>query len=379
MDILLIPNQPTFPIPKTPFVKWDRWDCGPFLSFATRKELLKRVPVSLRHPDPAFHVPYTELLYPSPRTDTEGFFLAWFYFGLIAEVSGLNEGPGRDALGISEGEARLRCAGLYDNIVVLDGADGNLYISGARVYSFLEARLKDMMNGREYEGQSFEHIPHLQECLKFTFYMINSMHNEFDGTILTAITALGEICTISCEALYANLSLNRARLSLPPPPEPLRPVGIPWGSKSLRSGVNLESSLLATGWCPSEIEKVRQAYTGLCTVHFLSRLDRSSSIGTDHSSCTKTLCKAMQIDLASYRLSHAVDGCRCADFEVDIDQVQRVLQTTDSFPVLLMERLEDGSINLVVEAHQPGTNYVALSHVGSASSPQNFNSRRSIF
>jgi hypothetical protein len=379
MDILLIPDQPTFPIPKTPFVEWDRWDCGPFLSFGTRKELLKRVPLSLRHPDPASHVPYTELLYPSPRTDTEGFYLAWFYFGLIAEVSGLNEGPARDALEISDEEARLRCAGLYDNIVVLDGDDGNLYISGARVYSFLEARLKYMMSAQEYEGQSFEHIPHLQECLRFTFYMINSIHSEFDDTILTAITALGEICTISCEAFYGNLSLNRARLSLPPPSEALRPIGIPWGSKSLRSGVNLESSLLATGWCPSEIEKVRQAYTGLCTVHFLSRLDRSSSIGTDHSSCTKILCKAMQIDLASYRLSHAGDGCKCADFEVDIDEVQRVLQMTDSFPILLMERLEDGSINLVVEAYQSGTKYVALSHVSLASSHESLNSPRSIF
>ncbi|KAH7303243.1 hypothetical protein B0I35DRAFT_485367 [Stachybotrys elegans] len=357
MDILLIPNQPTFPIPKTPFVGWDRWDCGPFLSFATRKELLNRVPLSLRHPDPAFHIPYTELLYPSSRTDTEGLYLAWFYFGLIAEVSGLNEGPGRDALGISEEEARVRCAGLYDNIVVEH--DGKLYLSGARVYSLLETRLKDIMSARE--GQGWEHIPHLQECLRFTFYMINSIHSEFDGTILTAITAFGEICTISCEAFYGNLSVNRARSSLPPPSEALKPVGIPWGSKSLRSGVNLESSLLATGWCPSEIEKVRQAYTGLCTVHFLSRLGRSPSM--DHSSCTKTLCTAMQIDLASYKLSHVGDGCNCADFEVDIDEVQRVLQETDSFPILLMERLEDGSINLIVEAYQPGTKYVALSHV----------------
>jgi hypothetical protein len=361
MELLLVPENPAFPVSKTPFVEWDRWDCGPFLSFATRKELLHRVPLHLRHPNPTLHIPYTEVARPSPARDAAGFYIAWLYFGLIAEFLGLNEGPGRSDLGISEEEALRRLVGLYNDIVVFDASDGRHFINGTEVYRHLVPQIKALSSAPE--DQCLNRYSHLLQCLDFASHLINSNQTNFEGSIFIAIAALGEILTLTGEVFYKKLSVERQKASLPAPSDTLKPGGYIWALKDHISKAYLESGPVPTTWCPSELEKVREAYTNVSIVHYLSRLDRGSAAGKDHSSCTRTLCQATQIDLANYKLSHTEDGCQCAEFEVNIDEVQSILRASSSFPILLIERFEDASVRLVVEAYKPGDKYVALSHV----------------
>jgi hypothetical protein len=361
MELLLVPESPAFPVSKTPFVEWDRWDCGPFLSFATRKELLHRVPLHLRHPDPALHIPYTESAHPSPVRDAVGFYIAWLYFGLIAEFLGLNEGPGRSDLGISEEEALGRLVELYDDIVISDASDGGPSLDGFKVYRHLEPQIKALASAPE--DHCLDRYSHLLECLDFTSHLLNSNPINFESSIFIAIAALGEILTLTGEVFYEKLSIERQKASLPGPSDTLKPGGYIWALKNHISEAYLESGPVPTTWCSSEIEKVREAYTNVSIVHYLLRLDRGSAAGKDHSLCTRAVCQATKIDLANYKLSHAEDGCQCAEFEVNIDEVQRILRASSSFPILLIERLEDASVRLVVEAYKPGDKYVALSHV----------------
>ena len=89
--------------------------------------------------------------------------------------------------------------------------------------------------------------------------------------------------------------------------------------------------------------------------------------GRDHAGCSESVCLAAQIDNSRYKLSHAegcVEGDGCEEFEVDIEEVKRVLVEGGSYPVLVFEEVEGGGVGLGVREYVEGRDeYVALSHV----------------
>ncbi|KAH8683432.1 hypothetical protein BGZ61DRAFT_424559 [Ilyonectria robusta] len=355
MDILAVPHSPSTPIPMTPFIGRVSWDCGPFLSFADRLGLLGKVPYDLRHPTAALHIPYTELLYPSAKEETENFFLTWFYFGLVAEVLGLNEGPGR-ATGVDQEHAEAQYDMVYRDVIM--EVDGARYINGAKIFEKLESRLASLMAG---EGYMAAQLGHIKSCLYLTCQMLRAIHSEFDESVLLSIAGLGEIVSSAARACYGQL-IRRAVASGTEAPPDSDMTSLAWGPKHLHSSKPLMSDMIGFGWCPSEIERVTQLYRGITTMFFLSRLNKGGA-RRDHSSCTKVLCKAFQIDLATYKLSHAQSGCSCSEYVIDIEEVQRVLRHTKSYPILCFNQFENGHISLTVEEYKAGDEYVALSHV----------------
>src|ERR1700733_12535227 len=198
-------------------------------------------------------------------------------------------------------------------------------------------------------------LSHLCECLRFTCLMLNSIHSEFDDNIKYSIAALGE--------LFANeINILRSIWKIDIPL-----LGYPWARGFLRPKGEIEAKMIDAGWCLSDIERARFAYTGLNTVHLLSRLKRPLP-QRKHDKCTRDRCEAFQIDLKSYAISHSQAGCSCSEIGVDIQAVLSILKGTDSYPVLSITVPENGynGVKISVEKHRQDLPYVALSHVSSS-------------
>jgi hypothetical protein len=352
MEMLFVPSEPTFPVPRTRLVGDERWDCGLFLSYANRKDVLRRVPHGLRHGGPAPEVSYLELIYPTPQAENESFYLTWFLFGLVAECMDLNEGPDGTAA-MERDAARSGCDAIYDHCVVED--DGERYVDGEKVLELLVPFLTALADGKD---EVVSRLGHLRACLYLTYQMINVINSEFDDTVRFAIAALGEVLSTAAHTAVTSSDAKKR-------PVQHSPLGfsLPWHRLFMAEGGEVEALMLAVGWCASEIERIRHSYQGLGSMHFMSRLSRMET-GLDHSSCTKALCKAFQIDLSSYKLSHAEKDCQCAEYEVNIQDIQHVLRNSKSYPILRFEKSDDGKVDLAVEEYAPGgVEYIALSHV----------------
>jgi hypothetical protein len=96
-------------------------------------------------------------------------------------------------------------------------------------------------------------------------------------------------------------------------------------------------------------------------MHYTSQLRRPMP-WLDHSMCSRHLCRAFHIDMATYKPAHVKDGCTCGLIEADPWVVEGILKNSDSFPVVRVEGdLED--LRMSVERFEDGVPYVALSHV----------------
>jgi hypothetical protein len=355
MDILPLPQRPVLPVPKTPYLGKEIWDCGPFFSYANRRQLLRIVPHSLRRPDRAIEVPYLELIHPTPREELGEFLQTWFFFGLIAECLGFNEPDNEESLVRSIGQAN--CQRLYDRCVVQE--DGKKYISGTKVLStfgpFLDGLLTPEISV-ESAASFEERLRKLRECIRFTWELLSSIYSDYDRSIKFSIGALCELITSSLSIGVVRLSVGGFSVEFSAVPH------APWMLKYLAPGSQLEQDMLESGWCISEIERIRQGSNRLATAHYLSRLDHSVP-SRNHSSCTKIMCKAFQINMATYELSHATSGCECPEYPIKVDDVQNILRNTEFYPILRFDYADDGHVGLAVEEYRPGLQYIALSHV----------------
>lgn len=353
MEILCVPQQPALPVPRTRLALGDeRWDCGPFLSYAHRKGLLRRVQPSLRYPGPSPDIPYLELIYPTSKAENESFYQTWFYFGILAECLGLNERPGHGER--DQGEAEAKCEALYEQCTLIE--DGQSFLDGSKAFVLLQPFFQELA---EETDDVVGRLGHLHECFRLTFHMINAIHSEFDESVRFSIAALAEVISTAAFTTVSQLVLKGVPID-----DVTRKFYFPWHRLFLDSGGNLESQMLEVGWCISEIERLRHSYQGLGSMYFISQLGRTRTAPRrDHSACTKMLCKAFQIDLGSYELAHVEPGCACREYEINIADIQRVLHNTKFYPILRFDTVDDGKVELSVEEYSPGDSYVALSHV----------------
>lgn len=272
---------------------------------------------------------------------------------------GLNEGPLQDQS--SPGSAPERLRAVVEQVTYEE--DGHSFISGTKVLQILTPFLEDLSSLRALSRGApddrlgvLNRATHLHACLHLASKMVqNGILGDFDNTIKLSTYAMAEIMSIV--AFYATKDSRFKELTGG------ESVGtfVFGGSPSyLEPGSEVEAQMTRLGWCPSEIERLRLASSSLSTLHYISRLSRS--IDRDHSSCDKASCKAFQIDLKTYKLSHVDASCTCPEFEINIADVQNVLRNTSTFPVLQFIRTDEG-VELVVEEYKEGTEYVALSHV----------------
>lgn len=83
--------------------------------------------------------PYSEILYAAPQEDIESFCQTWLFFGLLAEVLGLNESPtGQPS--VLGAQAGRDIAAMHRGSIVEE--DGVRYITGSLVLQSVPQKLE---------------------------------------------------------------------------------------------------------------------------------------------------------------------------------------------------------------------------------------------
>ena len=357
MDLLHLPQDPSFAANKAPYVCEERYDGGPFLTYAHRKDktgtlqpgMLNKSPsTGLGVPVPS-PVAYREMVHPRPQEEQERFYQTWLFFGLLAEFLSLNTQEDGTYL-IDSSVAQIELKGLYTDYVFTENE--RVYVRALKIMD-----CAPLILGRITQGKVSvkARLSHLCECLRFTFVMLNSIHSEFDDNIKYSIAALGELFSNAINTLRSTWKIDIPLL------------GYSWARGFLRPKGEIEAKMIDAGWCLSDIERARFAYTGLNTLHLLSRLKRPLP-QRKHDKCTRDSCEAFQIDLKSYTISHSQAGCSCSEIGVDLQAVLSILNGTDSYPVLSITAPEHGynSVKISVEKYKQDLPYIALSHVSSS-------------
>ncbi|KAF5233613.1 hypothetical protein FAUST_8049 [Fusarium austroamericanum] len=80
--------------------------------------------------------------------------------------------------------------------------------------------------------------------------------------------------------------------------------------------------------------------------------------------CTPQRCKARVLDDATYKTKHATWDCRCDFVKADTSRLCGILQK-ESIPLIEVVDPDDGHAEITFNEAQPGTKYIAISHVWS--------------
>lgn len=350
MDLLCEPGSPATPPRKTPYVCNEYWDGGPFYTYPVRKGKVRMVPLRLRHllGIDVSDEPYLEILYPTPKEEIQPFLQTWLWFGLLAEMLGLNEISPSDRI-VEDSLATEEIRKLHETCVSAADEDGHRYISASAVLGAVQTiaeRMKLVPHKRE-------RLIYMRDCLQYASMMVLSASN-LEETVRYSICALGEYFSTG---LFRFVAQSNPKIDVPI-------VGFSWHQNYMQAGGTMDKQMLQRGWCPSETEKIRSQFQGLHTMHHIAQLQRPNT-NQDHSNCTRHLCTAFQMDIDTYKPSHLTDGCSCALIGIDERAASLILRSTDTYPIIRFDQIGDGvdEFEMVVEPYEPGVPYVALSHV----------------
>ncbi|KAK4207380.1 hypothetical protein QBC37DRAFT_96378 [Rhypophila decipiens] len=401
MDIFLTPETPIRPVPHAecfpdpddtndPF---SRWDGGPFLSYAHRKNILHMIPLGLRHGNHRENstVAFTELINPTDLDQQHKIFTTWFFFGLLAEFLGSNrqEDPDRAP---DEADWETNQRQIYEYFVtsvwppVFPPPDAESaaateskkkdtnnetkrYLTAQLVPQLLVPNITPTINNLPSTEARQKRINYLGRCLQMTaHYVANTLSKSFSPPALTAICGLAELFSVY---LMVNISVYKTfGPDIVPPPTG---VGFDFKGRYLSPGSSPREQMTQHGgWCKSDLGRINSVYQRLATAHYISLLDRHvTGRRGEHGACEETICLTAQIDNKTYKLSHADEaaGCECAEFDLDMEAVRNVLLGSESWPILVFEEVAgaDGAeveVRLGVKEFVKGVDeYVALSHV----------------
>ncbi|TQW00868.1 HET domain-containing protein [Cordyceps javanica] len=349
MDILPLPRDPTFPTPETPYLSAEDWDFGPYRTFLHRKYQdlgLSEVP-HLPTDHALLTLPLQRIFDAVPAAKLQSFVQTWLYFGILAEFLSLNElEDGRRLVSLEQ--AREEMAILYREYSK-DGDNGKL-LTGVHILGQTDTFVERV----RLAGDLGPRFHYLHQCLTRSVLIVNNSFNQLDYSIRYSIAALSELFMTN---IYASSHLVSPRIVLPI-------ASFNWFRDYLKAGNDVEKQMLSVGWCPSEIEKLRNLFQGVASLHYVTRL-RPRTAPSDHVNCTNYACRAFQIDIAKYKPNHVTQGCQCDDVHIDETELGQILRGTDFYPVLKIDTGPDGTgpVSITLERYEPGVNYVALSHV----------------
>ncbi|KLU85489.1 hypothetical protein MAPG_04512 [Magnaporthiopsis poae ATCC 64411] len=372
MDILPSPSGESL-LGQTPYVGGDtRWDCGPFLHYACRRGCLEIVPLHLRKCDCPIPHHDGENSKPLGQDERDSLLQTWLFFGLLAELYGLNDEP------TSGGSAHPEAIPSHPD---KDAGIRSLYArcirptaevegDGQKAYKYYisGAILNEPAGGEEVQRHFTEkldglgrarftkYLDYLEECLQFVNCFVSHFDTNktgFPPPISVSISALGEAFVSELKVLTRLHKLPRIMTGT-------------WGASYLQMGGKVEREMLERGWCKSDIERIRQSVDGLATRNFLSNIEKPE--GCHHDSCSVRICNAAQIDDSNYALAHDESCSGCDVIGIDQEEVKAILNVEESeaFPLLRLELggVGDGRVAKIhVERYDENKPYVALSHV----------------
>ncbi|RDA88279.1 hypothetical protein CP532_0300 [Ophiocordyceps camponoti-leonardi (nom. inval.)] len=347
-ELLLTPSDSAFTVPQTAYVCTENWDGGSFCEYPQRKGRCSLVPPELRRG--LIEEPYLELLHPTPGNQLQPFVQTWLFFGLTAEALCLNEADDGSARLIDEATASSEIAELHSRLC--RHHDGVRHLSGA-AWLDLMPLIRQRLSSAPHAEQRLNRLGHY---LRHSLLFLHSIRANLDRDLRFSIAAVGELLSTLHHAVTTagGFTLN------------LMSLGFNWQFQYLEHGGSLESEMLDRGWCPSEVNKIRSQFTSLCGIHYASHLKKMTP-RMDHERCSAKICRAFQIDMSTYRPLHVQGVCEgdCWTVDIDVVSVQSILRSTNSFPIirLLWPDEERDELKLIIEPFQPGTSFVALSHV----------------
>ena len=317
MDHLPIPDDVVSnPKAIVPYVCLKDYDGGPFLTYPTREGVPHALPPDGNIPGGS---PYRqhERTYPTPKQEQEDFLQRWLFFGLVNEILDHRWRPH----------------------ILIDGK--TKVVSTLGLVETLDRWVADIQTGNLKPRNTYEHVA---ECLRLTFATIHGAGPDFDPRVKISLASLGELFAIAAnEAYRAQNNKCPSTFSL------------------LLDFDHWKSTLLSSGWCPSQVEIMFDGNSYIQTLHFLTFLGQPNSDDC-HWRCKDDRCLANQSKLTTYQTKH-VTGCNCEQLSIDTKRLNEILE--DGYlPLLRIQQghtLNELSVELV--SSQATSRYIALSHV----------------
>ena len=334
MEHLPLPRDVTPPGPSlVPFVCNSGYDGGPFLTYSARpgrsNSVARDILADLEYPGIASPIPLAEL---------ESVVQTWLFFGLLTAVLGSLFKPSEYVQSVAASNSLGRHGKVLDTTKLVPTV--TLWMQHVH-----EAAMTKEESRRQHE--------HIAECLRLVDTALSAASYRrrpgFNPLITLSIVSVGELLSEATKYVFA--------IENDPQDNPS-----PAGWEGFHDYPDCTGQMRRGGYCPSEIDRIRNLGLKIQTYHLLLWMDRSEP-SAQHLSCTHDKCQANQINLSQYTTKHRHDRCQCFDFRVDLKEVISIL-SRGVLPLLRIELapyFEDLRID-VVEA-KATSNYVAISHI----------------
>lgn len=315
-------------MPKTPYLANERYDGGPWMSYPTRKGV--DLAISLEEYYRNARVK------PTPTSELESFLQTWLYFGLIAELTGLNSVD-------TPPETTADMDQVYDLVLATEGDETYVRLESWTLVTLLVLGRASIPTEIEAKKAWYSH---LISCLTLAQPMITRVNDKaFNSALRWSIAALGDLFTYTVNYALEQLQIPKT-------------FARDWSTGLLDESIKV--SMKKQGWCPSDIARVWSKYSSIQSLFMARMVDRSLPI-RDHSSCTESSCNPYLTNTGEGIPRHKTMDCTCGELVLSESVLTPALLTDEHFPLLdLQGDLHDLECQII----ESGTrSYVAISHV----------------
>jgi hypothetical protein len=355
MEYLLLPHyrgDPPTQMPKVPYVSTVRYDGTPYLSYPEK--------AGMSHAQHGWdggtqQYRLAESLNPTPIRELESFMQTWLFFGFIAEALGAT-GEECESRTVIEGEqptaedeirgltrSEVR-DGIYDGLCVQaeDGAV-NVVLDGETANSLVALIKMRWPKDRDFSQARFGYM---RRCFTRMAQVVGALPMDFNNNIRASIVAISEFIGIALTAFASAQGFRFGQFS------PLVPY---YYDNEVRK------DMVRHGWCPNDIARISQTLPSQ-QVAFIARMMDKSLPKKDHSRCSESICRYLQIDMTKYQLLHHHEDCTCTKVQVSSSALTEILEDGDTIVLLrFVGTVENLRVELVKSSKD--TPYVAISHV----------------
>ena len=132
----------------------------------------------------------------------------------------------------------------------------------------------------------------------------------------------------------------------------------------------LMSSMMAQGWCQSQIHRICSSYNW-CIVHYISHISRREAGSDAHNRCSKKLCQANNSSPIGYVTAHTEESCRCSFITAPTNKIVQIIQD-GGVPLVSIRKRPYGGLGIEIQVATAPIQYIAISHVwsGGLGNPQ---------